>query len=431
MIIPAVPCKIIGFKSSIQGEKYMTPTVGANIMQLQLDNGEIIDIKVFSNDKEFSDSLHDFLESKTLSIIKESEVKQAAFDILYDDSGVMSESLENKIELIANNPENKLSGKKLQQEGAMQLAKELVYNKRRISLRSIIKLPVAIGKGESGEYYNSRSIIIEKNDKNEKAFGRSGIYCFAQTINSIPVEISPIRNKEGVFAGYFKITTAKLINAGQINFIIDHTIRTINEMTKKGKKPFLIQMLNQKLAEQIPNHLRSLFRSVNVIEKLNKDSAELLSVHTYNEYIDKLTQIKQLMKENGSFYKFFKATLPLMYTAEKFKKAIFEIDANAGKSSLQVMPNAITNLNFSKENPNIKNQIKESIQNHIQRISEGVEDFKILSTISFSAPNILGESDTWGFPIDNVAASKFTLSYNDTKKIVLNAQNLLETLKNR
>lgn len=431
MIIPSGVTKIIGFKKKYGGERFPEPVEGANIMSLQLDNGQVIDMKIFSNDKEFSDSLGDFLISKAQSVLKENEVKQGAYDLTFDTEGVFAKQIADKqAEILANEPN--LAGPALMQRVTMEVSKDLVFNKRMIKQRSIIKLPIAIGKSQDGgSYYTSRSIQVALNDKGEKGFGRGGIYYFAQSSNNVPIEITPIRNKEGSFVGYFKVTTAKLINAEQIDFLIDHSIRTVNHLFSVNKKPFLIQMIKNEVSKTVPGELLNLFKELNNIEKMNRDSQNPLSKEVYDNYVSILENLKSLMQATPAYYKFFKASLPLVIPEERMKKFIFEVDKEAGKSSLQRMSQAITSLNFSRENPNVKSAVTKMIQQYVGSIHTGEVSSKILTNINFKAPNLFGQVDTWGFPVENIAAAKFTLSYNDTFALIQQAYSHADQMKNQ
>lgn len=431
MIIPAGVMKIVGFKANANSETVPLPTEGCNIVKVQLDNGQIIEINVFSNDKVFSNSLKDFLISKTNSVIKESEINLGSLDIITDEHERFKPLIEAKIAEISQEKPG-LTNKKYEQLAAAAVAQDIIFNKRYIKQRSIIKLPIAIGTSQDGgNYYTSRSIQVEANEKGEKSFGRGGIYYFAQTENAIPIEITPIKNKEGIFVGYFKVTTGKLINSEQINFLIDHAIRTVTVLLTQNKKPFLLQLIKNDVAQQIPSNLYNLFKKLNDIDKINRESSVLLGAEVYENYKVCLNEIKELMIANPTYYKFFKASLPLVVTEDKLKGFISKVDAQAGKSSLQKMAVAITSLNFSKENPNIKQAVTKSVEDFISKMATGEVNFKLLSNFNLAAPNIFGESDTWGYPVDNIASAKFTLSYNDTFALIQQAYSLVDQINNQ
>lgn len=431
MIIPAGVMKIVGFKANANSETVPLPTEGFNIIKAQLDNGQIIEINVFSNDKIFSNSLKDFLISKTNSVIKESEINLGSLDIMTDEHERFKSLIDAKVIEISQEKPG-LTNKKYEQLASAAVAQDIIFNKRYIKQKSIIKLPIAIGTSQDGaNYYTSRSIQVEANDKGVKAFGRGGIYYFAQTENAIPIEITPIKNKEGVFVGYFKVTTGKLINSDQINFLIDHAIRTVTVLFNQNKKPFLLQLIKNDVAQQIPSNLYNLFKKLNEIDKINRESNVLLAADIYESYKVCLNEIKELMIANPTYYKFFKASLPLVVTEDKLKGFISKVDAQAGKSSLQKMAVAITSLNFSKENPNIKQAVTKSIEDFISKMATGEVNFKLLSNFNLAAPNIFGESDTWGYPVDNIASSKFTLSYNDTYALIQQAYSLVDQINNQ
>jgi len=416
MIIPAIIVKIIGFKTSENSEVSPYPIEGGNILRVQIDTGAVIDIKMNSTDKEFSESLKDFIESKTKSIVKKTEIKSASSDILLDEENYFEKELEEvKNELLQNNPE--LSGKKLKKEASDIVANRIVFQKRLIKQKSILRIPLAISNGNNGTpYYNSRSIQVIREENGDKKFGNGGIYSFAQTTNIVPLEITPIYNRQGAFVGYFKVETGLLITGEQISFLIKHTIRTVKKVTSNNKKPFLINTIINK---STPNHISSLLIEINKIERLNRDSkGVVLEQSIYDRYIELLTNLESLLISNPRDYRYFKSNIPLLLEQKFIKKAILEIDSEKGKSPLQTMSNAIPAINFSKENPNIKNAISKEIDNYLLQVTNGLIQCKLLATMSFPAPDIFNESESWGFLLNNIDTSKLTLSYRDSENLL-------------
>lgn len=416
MIIPAAVSKIIGFKKTIDGERFSVPTEGANIAQLQLDNGAIINVTILSTDKNYSDSLCAFLESKVDSVMKESEVKQGALDLAFDDSGLYDNLVEDFREIVkAEDPS--LTGKKLDQEVYKRVAHSITYNKRLIKQKSIIKLAIAT----SEDSYNSKSITVATDNNGVKSFGRSGLSYYAQTANAVPVEITPIKNATGDFVGYFKVVTCNLITLDQINFLIKHSIRTIQSALLSGKKPFLLKAVytqNPELSKVVGNLI--------AIEKNNK---ELQANEIYEQYQELLNELMELLNSKPALCNHFKAELPLLIPESKMSKLISEIDSNSGQSALQKLPQSISALNFSSENPDVKGEVTKFVAEYINSISSGIVDCKILSTFNLQAPNIFGEASTWGFPADNISGGKFVLSFNETQKLIENADLLIKEKK--
>lgn len=421
MIIPAAISKIIGFKKTIDGERFSYPTEGANIAQLQLDNGKLINVTILSTDKNYSDSLSKFLESKVASVMKESEVKQGALDLAFDDSGLFDNLIEKYTEIIKGENNSELTGKKLQQEIFKRVAYSITYDKRLIKQKSVIKLAIATSENESS--YNSKSITVVTDKDGGKSFGRSGLSYFAQTANAIPVEITSIKNASNEFVGYFKVSTCNLITLDQINFLINHSIRTIQSAIMSGKKPFLLRINYSQKAE-----LSKIINELITIEKNNKGSQ---SVDVYERYKILLEELKLLLNTTPSLCNYFKAELPFLITESKMSKLITDIDSDTGQSALQKLSQSIPALNFSSENPDIKNEVAKFVSDYINNISNGVTSCKIISTFNLQAPNIFGEASTWGFPDANISGGKFTLSYDETKKLIEDADFLVKELKSK
>jgi len=427
MLIPACIIKIINFNDN-KGNKSLGTQEDFHFITAMLDNGEIINIEISSNDAEFSNSLNDFINFKSKSITKENEIKQAAYDIMFSDNPTILKMIEKaELKIAEGEPsKNPAEVKKLAGESIAQF---LVSRKRTIAAASIIRLAFGTPYPDGPQIFKSRSIQITKNDKGEKGFGNGGLYYFAQTGNVIPIEITQIRKRDGEFTGYFRISTGKLINANQINFLIDHSIRTIKEYVGKNNKPFLLQLLRQEGQQNIPPEYFHIVKSLNAIEKQNRDSETPLDKSIYDNYISQLEELKIIMKNTKSIYASFRAALPLVYTTKDLDSAIDNIATDKGSSPLQNMPKAIANLNFSKENPDLKKRVEGFVYSNIKGVASGETNHKILGTIAFSAPNILGEAKSWGFPINNIDVSKLCLSYLGTKTIIESAYTYVDSEK--
>ena len=432
MLIPAGVIKILNFIDP-QNQKFPNPEQNANTMQVQLDNGQVINVKMLSTNPTYSQSLKDFLDFKTSKLLKESEVKKAAYDLVISDIDTYEEELQFiKNNLKTQNP--KLTEKQLTQQAAEIVATRIISDKNAIKQTSIIRIPIAISNTISVSeeksaslpiYYNSKSITVEKNNEGELSFGRSGIYNFAQFNNHIPVEISPIKNKEGVFVGYFKIVTSRLINAIQINSLIDHTLRTLREQYKKGAKPYLLQFLQTE--QKSPQDLYGLIAILNGIEKKYREN-KTIQKEELTLYANTLKELKQLINEQ-KYFKYIKTNIPILLDDKFMKKFISEVSKDQGKSPLQTLPQSIVNLNFGIENPSIKNAISNMINQYLSEIATGNIDCKILTTLSFPASDIFNNSESWGFLSNNISNGKAVLSYDDTCRLINSASQLVSHLK--
>jgi hypothetical protein len=420
MIIPSLVGKIIGFKKDYSDSisKESIPGEKMNLIDMQLDSGEVIkNIKILSNDPSFSDDLGEFLESKLQKVIKSNELKMGAMDIIMNSNEYpdIDKRFEEEQSIVSNeNPD--MNAKKVLQAASESLVNKMIREKRLISSKSIIKLPLAIGMGDRGEYYNSKSIQVSTSNDGEKAFGNGGIYYFSQTSNYTPIEISPIIKSDGSFVGYFKVETGKLITADQIEFLINHAIRTVKHGISSNKKPYMLNLVsyNMNLNEKM-----SKFQSfIDKIVQSNQQSDEPLDRKVYENYIKCFENLLTHLKSNPKDYAQFKASLPILLDQQTFQTMLLTESNDSSKSNIQVMSNAIVNLNFSKENPDKKNYLKEKVNEYINGLAIGSFRFKILTNINFQATDIFGQSETWGYPTNNVDTSRFTLSYRDTRSLI-------------
>lgn len=430
MINPAVIVKILSFKDK-SGKRFIEANSETGIMEVQLESGDIINVHVSSNIKEYNNRLAEFLNYKTNSIISSNEIKKASLDIVFNldkiDTDLLNQYI-NEFKTIGinnNGVYKKLNDNTAKNEAITRIATDMITQKRKIKSTSIVRIPIAIG--DNG-YYNSRFIILKKDQKSELNFVTNGLYSFAQTSNHIPIEISAIKNVNGEFKGYFKILTAKTITANQIKFLIKHSIRTIGEMLSRNKKPFMLKIIKQSTSNIIPMEYGNIAKEINIIEGLNRSLKDnsLLDQSKYDRYIYLLEELLYLMELNKSNYKFFRASLPLVVD-EKYMQQSIDTSGVASKdlSPLQNLITSINLLNFNTENPNVKAKISSIVKNELTNIYKGINNMKIYSVIHFIAPNIFDEIDTWGFPINNIDTNKFTLSYKDT----LNLYDLVDSLK--
>jgi hypothetical protein len=415
MIIPAAVSKIVGFKKTIDGELFAVPTVDANIMSIQIDTGEVINIKILSNDSELN-SLHDFLHSKANSVMKESEVKQAVLSLTYDDNDTYGPEIEREKDLLTSEGST-LTGKQLERESYSRAAKTIVYNKRLIKQKSIIRFAIAT----STEGYTSKSVIVEKNQDGEKIYSRKGLSYFAQAGNNIPVELTAIHNSDHEYIGYFKVSLSNIVNLEQISFLLKHSARTIRHSILAGKKPFMLKVLfqgnNIPFAQEMSNIIRN--------DKVQQKS------EVYERYESLLYSLDELLTDDPKLCRFVKMELPMLLTTQNIEGLLNTVSAQEGKSPLQKLPESIPALNFSSENPDIKNAVKAMVSEYLQEIASGSNNARLLTTMNFQALDILGESSTWGFPANNISGGKLVLSFNDTKNLIERSEELAKLIKHQ
>lgn len=428
MLNPAAVVKIVSFKDTL-GRRFPEANETTNIMEVQLDSGNVIDVLITSNDKDYNNKLAEFLNFKTMSIIKSSEIKKASLDIMLNLDRIDNVKLQNRINFLMNEGipngqmgPKKLSAKDAKNEAVKELATEMVIEKRKIKASSIVRMPIGVGRNNN---YTSRFIMVKKGASGMNEYATNGLYSFAQTSNHIPLEIKALKKRDGSFTGFFKVLTAKTINASQIKFLINHSIRTVTQMVSDNKKPFLLKIMRQNDPKLVfPDQYSNLARQLNAFEEKNrvlKDGA-LLSGEEYAHYVCLMESFLNLMEDNKSWYKFFKASVPIVVDSKYMEKAILNRESSSS-SPLQNLPNSMVMLNYNTSNPNIKEGIKGVVFNKIKDFYSGANNMTIFTVIHFIAPDIFDEIDTWGFPINNIDLMKMNLSYNDTLSLESDIKN--------
>ena len=392
MIFPAVVLKVIGFVDSDK-KLHSKPIEGSNIIRCQIDNGQVIDINMYANNKEMN-SLKDFIEEKAKKNVKDDKKKALMSDLLFDD--------QNRFEKELNFVKEAYPDLKDKQQFE-KLAEQILFNENLIKQTSIFRM--ALAEDNNGGF-NSRSIISTLNKDGELIYSQTGIYNHANSANNIPIEISIVHNKEGEALDFMQVKTSKIINAKQIKLLLEHSIRTLSIA---GDQVFMLKFL---FNADTPNILKSKLIEYNKIyadKKLGVDKSHLINL---------LNEIKNLFIDDN-LYQYFEAQLPLTIDKKTFLNGMTSVDEKKGKSPIQKMRDAIINLNFNTENPDTKKVLKEEIlKNYIQPLLNFEYNPKLLMTYNLISPNIFGESDSWGFMLNNLDFSKLTLGIDDQRKII-------------
>ena len=120
----------------------------------------------------------------------------------------------------------------------------------------------------------------------------------------------------------------------------------------------------------------------------------------------------------------------MVLTYDDFSKLLNTAGEHGGFSPLKTLSRSLVDLNFGNENPDIKSNAKTYIDNWLQDFENTIfRNGKVLSVLTFPAPTIFGESQSWGFIQNNIASDKFTLSYEKTKALFFEIQNYVSSLK--
>jgi len=400
MIYPAVVMKVVGFINP-EGGIEKKPLADSNLVRVVLDNGNLVDIDFLSNDNELS-SLKDYLYNKALSNLKSDKIKSASSDLVFNADNIYSQMIEEE--------KAKLNGDKKAMQKAIEIvAKKIMFNNALIQSASVFRAALACGN-DNTQRCTSKSIYVKQDNEGKKQYSNSGIYAHASLENQIPIEISNIRKNTGEHIGYMRVVTSDLINSKQIDYLLDHIYRTLEKST------FLPEFIfNNKMSPAFIQTARE-FNSI----KQNKE----------NPNIDRAKELIVILKNNLSVnrrdYAGFKVALPFLIPFEDFKKSVMSENNEKGKSPVQIFRDGLINLNFSKENPNTKQMLKKHIlEKYFMPMLSGNLDLKLLAVYNIVAPNILGESDSWGFMVNNIDFSKLTFGVNDIDQIYKSCEELI------
>jgi hypothetical protein len=151
----------------------------------------------------------------------------------------------------------------------------------------------------------------------------------------------------------------------------------------------------------------------------------------YERYESLLYSLDELLTDDPKLCRFVKMELPMLLTTQNIEGLLNTVSAQEGKSPLQKLPESIPALNFSSENPDLKNAVKAMVSEYLQEIASGSNNARLLTTMNFQALDILGESSTWGFPANNISGGKLVLSFNDTKNLIERSEELAKLIKHQ
>lgn len=397
MIIPAAVVKVVGFKNSEGDNKISQQCLpDSTVLRAQIDTGATIDIRMCSTDSSFSTSLCDCLHAKTLGTIKKDAVSKAMKDLAFtDDERILSHVRNRAAQLKQEGLKDAAAKQKAYEEAAF----DIIRKKRQIKAASILRFAIASdGKGN----FTSKSLQVVSDANGVKKWGSGGIYYFAQNENVLPIEIVPSGQ-------YLRVQTDKLISAAQIHFLISHAIRTANAGEERGQKLHMLRFIENQTMQPF---FLNICRQINNLYARNKEGVNTRDI--CGLYCAMLSDLDVYLRNNPREYGNFKCILPIFYTMDDLTDSIMVI-GEQGASPLQRLPESLVDLNFSKENPDVKNRLKEFLKNVLINLCNQ-QLFKIHGTYHFAAPNIFGESESWGFMTNNVAGHNFVLSAQDTRK---------------
>ena len=287
----------------------------------------------------------------------------------------------------------------------------MIKNKKTIKKNSVIRTVIDINeekqeykefKGVNLPLYRSRSLIF--NEKDEPI--ARGLYYYAQTNNIVPITISPIFNKEGTPLNLFKLQLSRIATLDHFNFLVSHIQRTIRKQIEKKDKVF-VASVNYNY-EKLKNHeIMSLIKEMTTITK-EKD----LKDEDGYKYIELLTTLKEKVNENPKLLIDINLGINLMIQGNDFKKMVQEKD-----NPLKNISKSFVNLNFSKENPDVKQAYSSEIETELNNMIVGNIPCEINAIYFIPTESILKESTSWGFMTNNIQRESFILSSEDVLKL--------------
>ena len=413
MIIPAAVIKVIGFKENENSQITDECQENSAIARVQLDNLKAIDIGLLPTNPKHTASLKSFIEFKANSIMKQSEVTKAVSEIMFSNNPKVEQAIQ---EQMAHSKDKK--------EAITFLAKKAIYKKRLIQKTSIIRIPVAESERNGVFSYNSKCLHVKSNTDQSLTWGTSGVYYQAQTSNHIPIELCDAAK------GYIRVKSSDLISFEQIKSLLEHSIRTIDKCLSEGKPPFLLGFDRPKNQNSPYAAIATALFNMREFERAAKKTNTVVPLNFYEDYKGHLRNMINLFRVNRAYCAEFKATLPMVLTYDDFSKLLNTAGEHGGFSPLKTLSRSLVDLNFSTENPEIKDAAKIYIDNWMQDFENTVfKNGKVLSVLTFPAPTIFGESESWGFLQNNISSDKFTLSYDKTKSLFSEIKSYVNSLK--
>ena len=392
MIIPAIHYRLLGFVKKENGKIKMLPEGEySNMILAYMPNGKRETIILTGNKKNITgEDVKKYLENKETLLIKSSTVKAVKAYML------TSRSYKKKIDefekqLIANgvNPEDEA---KLDAEINImvdKMARDYVVKNKKIKKDFILKSPLS--RTKDGQLI-SRCIIFEEEEPS-----KSGLYVVSSSYDTWPVEITPIKNKEGEFVGFFKVQTNNLMSQGHWISLLEHYERTINEFIQKGKEVIAVNFnydyytAKELLQKNQIDYLKNLFSSLRNLTEQNK-----IPLKNKENYLAQLQTLKKIIKKEPRVAPVIHAEI--MIIDHNFPEKNYE-----GKtllSQLKRQAEIFVSLNYAKEPLEKQQKMLKLLEEKIEKFKTGQEG-AVLAT--YNAPNEpIGLKTSWGFMDNNI-----------------------------
>ena len=401
MIIPAAAYRIAGFLDN-KGKIRDTVQEGGLVFCYN-DTGKPIVVKMTGDKKLTQLDIQSYFEAKKSANVKENELSNIIGELN------MSESFQQKLaefeaQIREKNPQidfKAIIDQKM--KFTQKYAKEIIDKRNGIRQGSIIKttlsykdnsnIPTFHIFNQNVPFLDARSILFDQTGEPSK----HGLYYYSMRNNSLPVELKPVFNKENVFTGLFKVSISKMITFSQFKYFMGHAKRTALRAMESEKFFYPIGVSVNKGAKVNADIYASVKKFWNFDKKNAKD---------INGYISALKDLYLHIEKNPKLLLLIDIDINLMFDVQRLKTSLY-----ADKNPLIDFPKNATNLNFSKENPEIKKEIVLAFEKEIHDfIHYGTGKISsIISTYQFPAIKLHKESDSYGFMHDNVQSRSFIL----------------------
>lgn len=392
MILPGIHYRLLGFVAIKDNKIKMLPEGEySNKILAYMPDGKREVITLTGNKKKIeAEDVKKYFEAKENLLIKASTIKAVKAYMLT--SRKYKKELEKlEQDLIANgvDPNDEEKFDKELNDLIEKKAKEYVVNLKKIKKDFILKSPLS--RTKEGKLI-SRAIIFEGENPS-----KSGLYVVSSSYDTWPIEISPIKNKEGEFVGFFKVQTSNLMSQGHWISLLDHYERTINKFIEQGKEVISVNFnynyndAKKILKKEQIDFLGKLFKTLRELTEQNK-----IPLKNKENYIMQLQTLKKIIKKEPRVSPVIHAEI--MIVDHNFPEKNYE-----GKtllSQLKKQAKIFISLNYGKESLEKQQKMLQLFEEKIEKFKTGQEGV-VLAT--YNAPNEpIGPKKSWGFMDNNI-----------------------------
>ncbi len=421
MIIPAFTFRISGFIKD--NNLFDTPQEGGLLLAYS-DSGKPVIIELVSNKKETTlNDIEAYLENKKQSVIKDKEISAVAGELSYitDFEIELEEAVERFKETItipdglSKEDEAKYKRKAVldyKKKYSNDKAVEIVNERRRIKGGTIIKAVIDTPMDLKFEKIEFKGIEIPKIRSKSLIFiddapSATGFYFYSQTDNALPICISPVFNKDGEALNFFSVSLSKMATLGHFNFLVEHIKRSVNKQINENSSIHVPRINYDYEKIKADRDLLSLLKEFRDIAQ-NKN----LTIEDGKRYLEKLELIKEKINKNPKLIIYVNLVFNMLLNKNDIKSLI-----DTKSNPMVNLSKSFVNLNFSKENPDVKNKLSLITKNIIDEMLRGERECSINAIYHTPALRLDEVPTSWGFMTNNIQSESFVLSSKDTMNL--------------